>query len=246
MGRDTSIGWTDSTLNCIWGCTKVSGGCKHCYMFRLSKRFARNPEVVTILRSGKDMDYLRQNIRGLGNRIFVNSMSDTFHESLPLTMVRDWFKVFAEFPEKQFQVLTKRINRARAFAKALKVDGGWPANVWLGTSVEDQAHAFRIRTLQLVEGPRIKFVSFEPLIGPVVEPDLSGIQWAIVGGESGETPRPMEQLWAEHLRLVACRYGVVFFFKQLGGKGNDGAGGDLLFGKQYKAYPNEIQVQSRS
>lgn len=240
MGKDTSIAWTDSTLNLAWGCTKVSAGCENCYMFRLSKQFGRNPETVTILKSGKDLGYMSKNIAGLGERIFVNSMSDTFHESIELSLVAKWFKLFAAFDNKQFQVLTKRINRARAFSKGIRHDGGWPTNVWLGTSVEDESHLFRIKTLQITEGPKIKFVSFEPLLGPIPKPDLEGIDWIIIGGESGDNPRPMQAGWAEDLiDYTRINYPkCAIFFKQLGGRGRDGAGGSVLNGKTIQELPN--------
>ena len=241
MGQFTNIAWTDSTLNTAWGCTKVSAGCQNCYMFRLSERFGRVPDVVTILRNGSDTKVLQKTIDGLGKRIFVNSMSDTFHESIPFDTIAEWFKVFSANRNHQFQILTKRTNRAKNFAAEWKRAGHeWPENIWLGTSVEDQGHVFRIKTLRETVGPKIKFISFEPLLGPISELDLTGIQWAIVGGESGPSSehRPMNPAWANYIRHVCQQQNVAFFFKQMGGRGGDGAGGDMLYGSQYKHFPS--------
>lgn len=184
-----------------------------------------------------NMANAEKKIVGLGKLVFVNSMSDTFHESIPFTTIRDWFDLFREYPDKQFQVLTKRIGRA---SKYVKEWGMLPANVWLGTSVEDHWHAFRIKTLQAIPHKGVKFVSFEPLLSSVEGVNLEGIQWAIVGGESGnkaENPRPMNPNWAFEI-MKACRtYGTAFFFKQHGGIGGDGAGGNLLDGKVYHEMP---------
>lgn len=193
--------------------------------------------MVTLLRAGKDLAYMRQLIQGMGEKIFVNSMSDTWHEDVPFERIDDWFNAMADFPDKQFQLLTKRTNRARLFAKTMKTS--WPKNLWLGTSVEDAGHAFRIKTLQQTIGPKIKFISFEPLLGPISKPNLDGINWIIIGGESGETPRPMNPQWAQDLvdHSKANYPDCAVFFKQMGGKGGDGAGGDVLNGKQYHEFP---------
>src|SRR6185503_8999663 len=222
MGRQTSIAWTDSTLNLAWGCTKVSAGCDNCYMFRLSKTFGRDPNKVELLSFKRAEARLKE----MGERVFVNSMSDTFHESIPLETIAQWMRFFSANRKHQFQVLTKRINRARLFAKAWKAEGHeWPSNVWLGTSIEDEGHLFRANTLRIVQGPKVRFISFEPLLGPIIKPDLLGIDWIIIGGESGDNPRFMVEGWAQNLiDYTKANYpNCAVFFKQKGGKGRDGA-----------------------
>lgn len=233
MGKLTSIAWTESTLNLAWGCSKVSAGCKNCYMFRLSKQFGRNPEKVQLM----DLKNAEKKIRTLGKLVFVNSMSDTFHESIQDEVIEDWMDLFTCHADHQFQILTKRIGRVRNFIKDW---GVLPQNVWLGTSVEDRWHTHRIKTLQSIKHEGIKFISFEPLLSFMGKLDLQGIQWAIVGGESGtkaENPRPMNPEWANDIMDQCTEQGVAFFFKQHGGIGGDGAGGDLLNGYRYHEMP---------
>jgi protein gp37 len=202
-------------------------------MFRLSRQFGRNPEKVAIM----NLANVEKKIAKLGKLVFFNSMSDTFHESIPDEVIEDWMDMFERHSDHQFQVLTKRINRARNYVKEW---GKLPKNVWLGTSVEDRAHTFRIKTLQSIPHNGIKFISFEPLLGDVGKLDLHGIHWAIVGGESGlksENPRYMNPHWAEDIMLQCADQGVAFFFKQHGGIGGDGAGGNLLNGYVYHEMP---------
>lgn len=234
MGKETSIAWTDSTFNFAWGCTKVSPGCKNCYMYRVSARFGRNPNVVTLMKQT-----LSSKIKNLGKRVFINPDSDTFHEAIPMKTIESWFEQMMQYPDHDFQVLTKRTNRAALFSRVWKITHGkWPENIWLGTSIESKAYLYRLETLKKIQGPKIKFISFEPLLENIGLVDLSGINWAIVGGESGKDARPMDPTWANWIRHQCEQQNIAFFFKQLGGKENhDGAGGDLLFGKQYKAFP---------
>lgn len=231
MGKTTSIAWTNSTLNLAWGCTKVSAGCENCYMFRNSPRLGRDPSKVVIF----DLANAKKRLEGMGEKVFVNSMTDTFHEAIPVETIAAWFKLFAENPGRQFQILTKRIGRARLLVKeGLSV----PPNVWLGTSIEDPAHLFRANVLRYIPA-KIRFISFEPLLKEITPPiNLEGISWVIVGGESDfKAPRPMSPYWAELIREEAQRQGVAFFFKQHGGRGGDGAGGDRLMGRAYKEFP---------
>lgn len=231
MGKDTSIAWTNSTLNLAWGCTKVSPGCQHCYMYRNSPKFGRDPSQIVYF----NIDNARKRLQSYGELVFVNSNTDTFHEKIPFHIIDQWFELFREFPDKQFQVLTKRINRARHYS--MTKAHAWPRNVWLGTSVEDQWHTFRIDTLRRIPA-RIRFVSFEPLLGPIKQADLTDIQWVLIGGESGTQARPMEAEWAEQLVYLGKAYGAAVLFKQMGSKDNhDGAGGDLLNGRQIKEFP---------
>jgi len=200
-------------------------------MFRLSNKFGRDPKNITFF----SLANAAKKIPSLGEKIFVNSMSDTFHEKISFEIITSWMNLFRKFPNHQFQVLTKRINRARQFVFETR---DLPDNVWLGTSVEDRWHTFRIKTLQQIPHTGIKFVSFEPLLGHIGQVDLDGIDWAIVGGESGINSRPMDPAWANWIRHLCSEQNVAFFFKQMGGKEDrDGAGGDLLYGKQYKEFP---------
>lgn len=201
-------------------------------MFRLSQQFGRDPTTVRLF----SIESLRKKIDGLGEKVFFNSMSDTFHEKIPVRVIADWLAMFAEFPDRQFQVLTKRINRAYALVKSGAI--AIPPNVWLGTSIEDKAHLFRADTLRKIPA-KIRFISFEPLLSEIQPPiNLEGISWVIVGGESDyTTPRPMSEYWAAIIRDEAQRQKVAFFYKQKGGIGGDGAGGDRLMGQTYKEFP---------
>jgi protein gp37 len=238
MGRDTSIAWADSTLNLAWGCTKVDrgelGGCTKCYMFRLSRQWSIDPEKVKLF----DVDKIRKKVNSwpvYKRIIFVNSMSDTFHEKIPFETIELWHKLFESFPARNFLLLTKRIGRAMVFYRQRAE--GVPVNVWVGTSIGQRNRLWRLDQLRQIPA-RVRFVSFEPLLEDLGDFSLEGIQWAIVGGESDyENPRPMNPEWAESIRRICQRDGVSFFFKQLGGKGGDGAGGDLLNGNRYQEWP---------
>lgn len=225
------INWAHATLNFVWGCTKLTEECRNCYMFRLSYRYGRDPEKLTFFDIKKkiaDLERWKEK-----NIIFVNSMSDTFHEAIPFETIKTWHEVFNQFPEKQFLVLTKRIGRAFIFYQNYPP----PDNVWLGTSVGVRKTLPRIDVLKRIQA-RIRFVSFEPLLEDLGDFSLRGVHWAIVGGESDySNPRPMKPEWAENIRRICERDGVAFWFKQMGGKGGDGAGGDILNGKKYNQYP---------
>jgi len=148
-----------------------------------------------------------------GKRIFVNSMSDLFHENVPDSFIRDVFNVMNECPQHDFQVLTKRPERARVMATSL----GWTSNIWLGTSVENALYTWRIRELVSIREAKVRFLSCEPLLGPIGRLPLGGVHWVIVGGESGPGSRPMESSWVEHIRDQCVSSSVPFFFKQWGG-----------------------------
>jgi protein gp37 len=231
MGKDTFIEWTNSTLNLAWGCTKVSDGCDNCYMFRNSYRYGQDPTVIKYYA----IDNSRKRIKNYGEKIFVNSNTDTFHEKTSFEIIDIWFALFREFPDKQFQILTKRTNRMREYFETRDC----PPNCWLGTSIEDQGHVFRADTLRRITKAKIKFISFEPIISRINECNLNGIDWAIVGGESDDRhPRPMEKEWANHLCFeIIKKQNVPLFFKQWGGIGGSGAGGDLINGKRYHEFP---------
>lgn len=238
MGRTTNISWTDATLNLAYGCRKVDvdpllGGCYKCYALDRVLPRMRKPSLpifypdlqkrIGELRSWKEVRI-----------VFVNSLSDTFHEDIPFEIIEKWHReVFEAFPEKQFLLLTKRIGRAALFYRSRPV----PRNVWVGCSIGQKARLKRLDVLRAVPA-RIRFVSFEPLLEDLGEFSMSGIQWAIVGGESDlKEARPMKAEWAENVRRICERYDVAFWFKQMGGKGGSGAGGDLLNGVRYQQWP---------
>jgi len=242
---ETSIEWTDATWNPIAGCSIVSPGCTNCYAMRMAGRLAlmgQEKYQGTTRRSGRrdvwtghvtfDQDALSAPFAWKGSRrVFVNSMSDLFQEAVPLTWIQRIWSVMKLTPRHTYQILTKRPERMLEITSSLP----FLPNVWLGVSVENDAHKDRIAVLRQVPAA-VRFVSFEPLIGPVFDPDLSGIQWAIVGGESGPNARPMASEWAEDL-LDACRaHNTAFFFKQWGGVNKKRTGRELL-GRTWDEYP---------
>jgi len=232
MGKNTNISWTQASLNLGWGCRKVDSACLNCYMFRLSKGWGINPEHIRtfdIAKREKELNSWPPEKR----LIFLNDMTDTFGEFFSFEVIEEWHRFIERHPERTFQLLTKRIGRAMVFYRSRPV----PKNVWLGCSIGEKRRLWRLDQLRQIDAP-VRFVSFEPLIEDLGEFDLKGIHWAITGGESDRNhPRPMKPEWAENIRRICERDGVAFFFKQMGGKGGDCAGGDLLNGVQYQAYP---------
>jgi len=233
MGDQTAIEWADSTINFAWGCTKVSSGCDKCYMFRLSKVFGRDSSF-----NPRKMGNIMRDVRKLPDKavVFVNSMSDTFHENASDELILEWFKIMSDRPEHQWIVLTKRINRAYNFYKK---HGPFPNNIWLGTSIENRTSLHRLRKLKRID-VGIRFVSFEPLLEDIGEIDLDGIAWAIVGGESDfSAPRFFDPKWALNVLKACRRSGTSFFYKQSGGKKKiDGCWGtNILGGKKYLEMP---------
>lgn len=235
MGKDTSIAWCDASLNLGWGCRKVDSACQNCYMFRLSKGWGIDPTQIRtfdIKKREKELNKWPPEKR----LIFVNDMTDTFGEFYSFDLIEKWHKFFERHPEREFQLLTKRIGRAMLFYRSRPV----PRNVWIGCTIGEKKRLRRLDQLRQIDA-KVRFISFEPLIEDLGDFDLKGIQWAIVGGESDlRNPRPMKPEWAENIRRICERDGVAFFFKQLGGKGGDGAGGDLLEGVSYRNYPVEF------
>ena len=214
MSEKSAIEWTDSTWNPVTGCTKVSPGCKHCYAEAFAERW----------RGVRDHPYeqgfdLRLRPERLDlpltwkkpRTIFVNSMSDLFHEKVPLAFVRKVFRTMEQADSHTFQVLTKRAERLASIASKLR----WPSNVWIGVSVETTKYLYRIDMLRHVPNA-IRFLSLEPLLGPLGNLDLAGINWVIVGGESGPGARPMKPEWVRPIRDQCLEAGVPFFFKQWG------------------------------
>ncbi|MCL2723050.1 MAG: phage Gp37/Gp68 family protein [Polyangiaceae bacterium] len=215
MSDRSSIEWTEATWNPIRGCTKVSPGCKHCYAETFAERFRGVPghpfEQGFNLRLVSTALELPRRWRR-GRLVFVNSMSDLFHEAVPTEYIARVFDVMRECPQHQFQVLTKRAERLEALAPVLRP----PSNVWLGVSVENAQYAWRIEHLRRTPA-QVRFVSIEPLLGPIPKLCLDGIRWVIVGGESGHGARPMDAGWVRLIRDQCLRARVLFFFKQWGG-----------------------------
>ena len=225
----TAIEWTDKTWNPATGCTKVSPGCKHCYAETLTKRFKNHFEngfQFTIHR-----DRLEQPKRWRKpSRIFVNSMSDLFHEEMPLDFLIEIFKVMNECQQHTFQVLTKRHERMLELAHHFN----WTSNIWLGVSVENQKYVHRVDYLR--DTPAIvKFLSCEPLLGPLIL-NLHEIDWVITGGESGKGHRPIEEEWVRSIRDQCIQNNVAFFHKQWGGI-SPKSGGRELDGVIWDEYP---------
>jgi protein gp37 len=230
----SAIEWTESTWNPVTGCDKVSPGCKYCYAEVMARRLQGMGQPN--YRNGFDPTLQPQMLeRPLSWRkpqvVFVNSMSDLFHEKVPLSYVQQVFDVMERASWHTFQILTKRAARLEQLAHRLP----WPANVWMGVSVERADYAFRIEHLRKTPAA-VLFLSLEPLLGPLPRLDLGDIDWVIVGGESGHRARPMKEEWAVEV-LGQCRSaGVPFFFKQWGGR-NKKAAGRLLRGKAFDEMP---------
>lgn len=215
MAQASSIEWTEATWNPVTGCTKVSPGCKHCYAERMAKRLQAmgQPRYSDGFRLALQEDLVELPLRWKKPRlIFVNSMSDLFHEDVPASYIRQVFDVMGRADQHQFQVLTKRADRLAELAPTLP----WPSNVWMGVSVETEAYRWRVDHLRSVPAT-VRFLSLEPLLGPLPGLSLDTIDWVIVGGESGPGARPMEAGWVRDIRERCQQAGVPFFFKQWGG-----------------------------
>jgi protein gp37 len=238
MADGTAIEWTNATWNPVTGCTKISAGCDHCYAERFSERFrdvAGHP-----FRTGFDVtlrpERLEQPLRWQRPRmIFVNSMSDLFHKLVPFEFVDRVFDTMQLASWHTFQVLTKRSSRMRDYVRARYGDAGAPAHIWLGVSVEDGTKLSRIRHLAQAPVP-IRFLSVEPLIGPVGKLPLDGIGWVIVGGESGPGARRMDPQWVRDVRDQCVNQEIPFFFKQWGGL-RPKSGGRTLEGREWNQWP---------
>ena len=221
----TSIEWTEATWNPLTGCTKISPGCKHCYAERMAKRLTAmgNPNYANGFQLTLHEHMLDVPLRWRKPRyIFVNSMSDLFHKDVPESYIHRVFDVMRRASWHTFQVLTKRSDRLADVSP--RID--WPANVWMGVSVERADYAYRIDDLRET-GAHVRFLSVEPLLGPLPDLDLGGIHWMIVGGESGPGARPMKEEWVADLRDQCRTTGVPFFFKQWGGVNKKRTGREL-------------------
>lgn len=215
MGAGSSIEWTDATWNPVTGCTKVSPGCKHCYAERMAKRLHamgqpayRNGFLVTLQPQVLSLPLTWRRPR----RVFVNSMSDLFHESVSSDYIRRVFSAMGEARWHNYQILTKRADRLAELSPSLD----WHPGIWMGVSVESERYQGRIDRLRET-GAAVKFLSVEPLLGPLPNLDLTDIDWVIVGGESGPGARSMSPEWVREIRDQCIEAGVAFFFKQWGG-----------------------------
>ena len=229
MATVTSIEWTHRTWNPVTGCTKVSQGCKHCYAERLADRFW-GERPFTDVRTHPERLEQPKSIRR-PSMIFVNSMSDLFHPDVDERFIGQVFDVMAACPRHTFQILTKRSERLAEMGKRLP----WRPQMWMGVSVENEDEIQRIEHLRSVPAA-VRFLSLEPLIGPIPELDLRGIHWVIVGGESGPGARPIEGKWIRSIRRQCRDAGVPFFFKQWGGVFKKHSG-RILDGRTYDEFP---------
>lgn len=225
MAQGSQIEWTESTWNPVTGCNKVSPGCAHCYAERMALRLQAmgQPNYIDGFRVATHEQALQLPLTWKTPQvIFVNSMSDLFHADIPDAFIQDVFAVMRRASWHTFQILTKRAERLEQMADRIK----WPKNVWMGVSVENADYRCRIDSLRVVPAA-VRFISFEPLLGPVGLLNLDGINWAIAGGESGPGARPMQPAWVIDIRDQCVAAGVPFFFKQWGGVRKKAAGREL-------------------
>ena len=240
MGAKSSIEWTESTWNPVTGCTKISPGCANCYAERMAKRLHAmgQPNYANGFKVTTHPHMLEKPLEWQqGQVVFVNSMSDLFHRDVPDAFIRDVFRVMAQADWHLFQVLTKRSGRLASLAGSLP----WADHIWAGVSVENEGYLSRIDHLREMPAA-VRFVSFEPLIGPIEDLDIEGIDWVIVGGESGPGARPMEQDWVVEIRDQCVAADVPFFFKQWGGV-NKKKAGRLLEGRTWDEMPAAALAQ---
>ncbi len=239
---ESHIEWTDSTWNPVTGCTKISAGCKHCYAERMSKRLKamgqanyRNGFRLTLQPHMLDLPLKWKRPQ----RIFVNSMSDLFHEDVPVEYILQVFETMNQADWHQYQVLTKRADRLAELSRFLP----WREHIWMGVSVENAKVTWRIDELRR-SGAWVKFLSLEPLIGPLRDLGLNGIDWAIVGGESGPGARQMKPEWVRQIRDQCQEQGVAFFFKQWGGVVKSRTGRELD-GQTWDQYPAHLAAPAK-
>ena len=244
----SSIEWTEATWNPSTGCDKVSVGCDNCYALTLAKRL----KAMGAAKYQNDGD-ARTSGPGFGvtvhpdalllpyswhapKLVFVNSMSDLFHAKVPIAFIQQVLAVMADTPQHTYQVLTKRAHRLRRISPKLQ----FPPNAWVGVSVENNEHLQRVANLRAVPAP-VRFLSCEPLLGPLPDLDLTGIHWVIAGGESGPRHRSIDPAWVEEIRDACEAVRVPFFFKQWGGR-TPKAGGRMLDGQTYDDMPERMPV----
>jgi protein gp37 len=238
MADQTTIEWTDATWNPVTGCTKISPGCDNCYAERFSERF--RGVVGHPFELGFDLTLRPERVEQplswkRPRMIFVNSMSDLFHKDIPTSLIDRVFETMERANWHVFQVLTKRSSLMRRYVNRRYGDKLAPKHIWLGVSVEDGARASRIKHLQETNAT-VRFLSVEPMLGPIGQINLQGIHWVIAGGESGPKARPIEEEWVCDLRNQCRSSRVAFFFKQWGGK-TPKAGGRELQGREWNEFP---------
>jgi protein gp37 len=243
MALGSGIEWTEATWNPITGCNTVSPGCKHCYAERMAVRLQAMGQ--SNYKNGFDLALQPQMLElplqwKKSRTVFVNSMSDLFHKDVPATYVQSVFDVMRRAHWHRFQVLTKRADRLLAMSSEVH----WPENVWMGVSVENANYVSRIDCLRST-GARVKFLSIEPLLGPLPSLNLSGIDWVIVGGESGPGARLMNPEWVTEIRDQCQSAKVAFFFKQWGGT-NKKKAGRLLDGRTWDEMPQSGDFLART
>ncbi len=234
MAGNSKIEWTECTWNPVTGCTKISSGCQNCYAERMSKRLKamgqsnyKNGFDVTLQPHALNIPLRWQRPR----TIFVNSMSDLFHQKVPTKFIQKIFEVMRQTPQHQYQILTKRSGRLAKLNGKLD----WPQNVYMGVTVEEAKYSFRIDHLRQTSAV-VKFLSLEPLLGHMPQLNLDGIDWVIVGGESGPGARPIASEWPANLRDQCIEAAIPFFFKQWGGV-NKKKAGRLLDGRLWNQLP---------
>ncbi len=245
MSYNSKIEWTEASWNPVIGCTKVSSGCKYCYAEALAERFRGIPGHA--FERGFDLRLVPEKLAEplkwkMPRKIFVCSMSDLFHERIPFEYIRQVFEVMSNARHHTFQVLTKRDSRLKSFSSSLP----WPKNIWIGVTVESAAYTHRIDNLLSVPAA-VKFLSLEPLLGPINDIKLDAIDWVIVGGESGLNARPMDIDWARDIKEQCNDAGVPFFLKQLGGRNGKRGGADaVLDGRQWHESPDPLAAAAIS
>lgn len=243
MATNSKIEWTECTWNPVTGCTKISTGCLNCYAERMARRLQAmgQPNYRNGFRLTLHPHMLEMPLHWRRPRmIFVNSMSDLFHEDVPLDFILKVFDVMQRTPQHHFQILTKRSERLAQLSPNLP----WPENVWMGVTVENNDCTFRIDHLRRTNAT-VKFISFEPLLGPVHNISLRNIDWVIVGGESGPGARPMLHEWVTDLRDQCVAEAIPFFFKQWGGI-NKKATGRLLERRTWSERPYTVERRKSS
>jgi protein gp37 len=241
MAGPSAIEWTEATWNPVTGCDELSPGCAHCYARTFAERWRGTPGHP--YEQGFDLklwpERLSQPSRWRKPKmIFVNSMSDLFHEDIPDSFVRDVFDAMRAAPQHTFQILTKRAERLESLGAILD----WPVNVWMGVSIENRRFVHRADSLRQTPAA-VRFISAEPLLGPLEGLDLASIDWLITGGESGPGHRPVKEPWLLDLRDQCFDAGVAFFFKQWGGR-SPKAGGRVLEGRTWDEYPTMSSLQT--
>ncbi len=246
MADRSVIEWTDATWNPVTGCTKISAGCDNCYASRFSERFrgvSGHPFETGFdltLRPGRILQPLAWKRPRM---IFVNSMSDLFHKKIPKRYISKVFDTMEMADWHTYQVLTKRSSSLMKFINDRYSDQKVPAHIWLGVSVEDQRASSRINHLRNANAS-VRFLSVEPLLGPIHDLDLAGIHWVIAGGESGPGARAMNPIWAADIRNQCVESKVPFFFKQWGGR-SPKSGGRLLDGREWNQFPDSADRSER-